>query len=82
MEYFSLYSSYRSELYPRRQNVTTSVVGLKTVVYAKISLKVVSLRDIAGERRRKRNCEGALSALSVGQRKYGLEILVIDCSPG
>ena len=34
----------------RRQNVTTSMVGLKTVTYAKISPKMVNPRDIAGER--------------------------------
>ena len=34
--------------YPRRQNVTTSVVGLKMVTYAKLSPKMVNPTDIAG----------------------------------
>ena len=38
----------------RRRNVTTSMVGLKTVIYAKISPKMVNARDIAGEPRRRR----------------------------
>ena len=33
---------------PRRRNVTTSMVGLKTVTYAKISPKMVNPRDIDG----------------------------------
>ena len=33
--------------HPRRRNVTTSVVGLKTVTYAKISSKMVNPRDLA-----------------------------------
>ena len=41
-------------VHSRRRNVTTSMVGLKTVTYAKISPKVVNPRDLAGERRRKR----------------------------
>ena len=40
--------------HPRRRNVTTSMVGLKTVAYAEISPKMVNPRDIAGERRRRR----------------------------
>ena len=39
---------------PWRRNVTTSVVGLKTVTYIKISPKMVNPRDSAGEFRRKR----------------------------
>ena len=38
--------------HPRRQNVTTSVVGLKTVTFTKISPKLVNPRDIARNRRR------------------------------
>ena len=34
--------------HPRRWNVTTSMVGLKTIPYAKISQKMVKPRDIAG----------------------------------
>ena len=34
--------------HPRRQNVTTSMFGLKTVTYTKISPKTVNNRDIAG----------------------------------
>ena len=34
--------------------MTTSMVGLETVTYAKISPKVVNPRDIAGEPRRRR----------------------------
>ena len=33
---------------PRKRNVTTSMAGLKTVTYAKISPKTVNPRDIAG----------------------------------
>ena len=40
--------------HPQRQNVTTSIAGLKTVTYAKISPTMVNPRDIAGERRRRR----------------------------
>ena len=40
--------------HPRRWNVSISVVGLKTVTYAKISPKIANLRDIAGEHRRRR----------------------------
>ena len=38
----------------RRRNVTTSVVGLKTATYAKISPKMVNPRNIAGKHRRRR----------------------------
>ena len=38
--------------HPQRRNVTTSMVGLKTVTYAKIPSKMVNPRDLAGERRR------------------------------
>ena len=41
---------------PRRRNVTTLMVGLKTVTYAKISAKMVNPRDIAGVRRRRNVC--------------------------
>ena len=40
--------------HPRRRNVTTSMIGIKTVTYAKISPKMVNPRDIAGARRRRR----------------------------
>ena len=40
--------------HPWRWNVTTSMVGLKTVTYAYISPKMVNPRDIAGECRRRR----------------------------
>ena len=38
------------KIHPQRQNVTTSMVGLKkkTVTYAKISPEMVKPRDIAG----------------------------------
>ena len=45
-----------------RLNVTTSMVGLKTVTYAKISHKMVNPRDIAGEHRRP--CEHCSSCLA------------------
>ena len=35
--------------HPHRRNVTTSMVGLKTVTYTKISPKMVKPRDIAGK---------------------------------
>ena len=38
--------------HPRRRNVTTSMVGLRTVTYAKISPKMANLR--AGKRRKRR----------------------------
>ena len=48
-------------IYPRRQNVTTSMVGLEMVTYAKISPKMVKPRDIAGECRRRRRMYICLS---------------------
>ena len=39
--------------HPRRRNMTTSMVGLKTVTYAEVSPKMVNPREIAGERRRR-----------------------------
>ena len=40
--------------------VTTSMVGLNTVTYAKISPKMVNSRDIAGKHRRRRRTPWAL----------------------
>ena len=34
--------------HPRRQNVTTSMVGVKTVIYTKISPRMVNPRGVAG----------------------------------
>ena len=41
---------------PRRRNVTTAMVGLKMVTYAKISPKMVNSRDIVREYRRRSIC--------------------------
>ena len=41
-------------LHPQRRNVTTLMVGLKMVTYAKISPKMVNPRGRDGERRRRR----------------------------
>ena len=41
--------------HPRRRTVTTSIVGLKAVTYAKISPKMMNPRDIVEEHRRRRN---------------------------
>ena len=38
-----------SVLHPRRRNVTTSMVGFKTVTCAKMSPKMVNPRDSAGD---------------------------------
>ena len=57
--------------HPRRRNVTTSMVGLKTVTYAKISPKMVNPRNTAGEHRR-RSC--VLPLL------LGSELFLHDCT--
>ena len=51
--------------YPPRRNVTTSMVGFKTVTYAKISPKMVNPRDIA------ENAEEELQDVDViGDRRH------------
>ena len=40
--------------HPQRQNVTTSMVGLKTVTYAKFSLKMVNPRGVTQSKKKKR----------------------------
>ena len=57
-----------SMCHPRRRNVTTSMVGLKTATHAKISPKMMNPRDLAGERRRRKEEEEegrCVSSLSV-----------------
>ena len=49
----------KGAIHPRRQNMTTSMVGLKTFTYAKISRKMMNPRDKAGERRQRRR-KGAI----------------------
>ena len=60
--------THRSMHHPRRRNVTTSLAGLKTGTYAKISSKMVSPRDTALERRRRRSSSWNLDRLPCHHR--------------
>ena len=69
-------------VYPRRQNVTTSMVGLKkTVTCAKISLEMVKPRDISGERRRRRrSIQSVLEQLDPVSEYCVLYFCICTCS--